>query len=111
MAGSPAGNVCGGAVVGSPDDSGRGVVALSLDSVGGSPGVRGRGFVIKDSGTVAAVLSMIQAVNGGGGAVVDSVGRPKANYSLHNPPPLGCAPMGSKELLKGRPLYGVSRTP
>ena len=27
----------GGAVVGSPDDSGRGVVALSLDSVGGSP--------------------------------------------------------------------------
>ena len=48
-------------MVGSPDDSGRGVVALSLDSVGGSPGVRGRGFVIKDSGTVAAVLSMIQA--------------------------------------------------
>ena len=37
-------------------------------------GVRGRGFVIKDSGTVAAVLSMIQAVNGCGGAVVDSVG-------------------------------------
>ena len=26
---------------------------LLLDSVGGSPGVRGRGFVIKDSGTVA----------------------------------------------------------
>ena len=94
-------------MVGSPDDSGRGVVALSWILFG----VRGRGFVIKDSGTVAAVLSMIQAVNGGGGAVVDSVGRPKANYSLHNPPPLGCAPMGSKELLKGRPLYGVSRTP
>ena len=37
-------NRCGGAVV-------------------GLPGVRGRGFVIKDSGTVAAVLSMIQAVN------------------------------------------------
>lgn len=34
MAGSPAGNGGGGAVV-------------------GSPGVRGRGFVIKDSGTVA----------------------------------------------------------
>ena len=45
-----------------------------VDSVGGSPGVRGRGFVIKDSGTVAAVLSMIQAVNVCGGAVVDSVG-------------------------------------
>ena len=82
-------------------------------------GVRGRGFVIKDSGTVAAVLSMIQAgtVAGSpagnvcGGAVVDSVGRPKANYSLHTPPPLGCTPMGFKELLKGRPLYGVSRTP
>ena len=53
-------------MVGSPDDSGRGVVALD-DSGGGvvacSPwilfGVRG----LKDSGTVAAVLSMIQAVN------------------------------------------------
>ena len=91
------------AVVGSPDDSGRGVVALSWILFG----VRG----LKDSGTVAAVLSMIQAVNGGGGAVVDSVGGPKANYSLHNPPPLGCTPMGFKELLKGRPLYGVSPTP
>jgi len=81
----------------------RGVFALSWILFG----VRG----LKDSGTVAAVLSMIQAVNGGGVAVVDSVGRPKANYSLHNPPPLGCTPMGSKELLKGRPLYGVSPTP
>ena len=59
-------------MVGSPDDSGRGVVALSWILFG----VRG----LKDSGTVAAVLSMIQAVNGYGGAVVvgslllDSVG-------------------------------------
>jgi hypothetical protein len=42
------------------DDSGHvlGVVACSCWILFG---VRGRGFVIKDSGTVAAVLSMIQA--------------------------------------------------
>ena len=42
------------------DDSGLvlGVVACSCWILFG---VRGRGFVIKDSGTVAAVLSMIQA--------------------------------------------------
>jgi len=53
-------NGCGGAVVdsvGRPAGNGCGVAVV------GSPGVHGRGFIIKDSGTVAAVLSMIQAVD------------------------------------------------
>ena len=102
--GSPAGNGGGVAVVGSPDDSGRGVVALSW-ILFGVRGLKDSGTVAAvlsmiQAGTVAAVLSMIQAVNGCGGAVVvgslllDSVGGPKANYSLHNPPPAGVYPHG-----------------